>query len=42
MNWLQRNWTLFSILVLTVGAGWMIFLPPLPHTTTGGGIPAPR
>ncbi len=42
MNWLQRNWTLFSILVLVFGAGWIVFLPPLPNTTTGGRIPAAR
>ncbi len=42
MNWLQRNWTLFSILVLVFSAGWIVFLPPPPNTTTGGRIPAPR
>jgi cytochrome c biogenesis protein CcmG, thiol:disulfide interchange protein DsbE len=42
MNWIQRNWTLFSILVLAFGAIWMVFLPPTTSTTTGGLIPAPR
>ncbi len=42
MNWLQRNWTLFSILVLVTGAGWMVFSPPPPDAITNGQIPAPR
>jgi len=46
MNWIQRNWTLFSILVLAFSAGWIVFLPPppgtLPGAATGGRIPAPR
>ena len=42
MNWIRRNWTLFSILVLVAGLGWMVFLPPLPGSATGGRIPAPR
>jgi peroxiredoxin len=41
MNWFQRNWTLFSIVVLTIGAGWMVFSPP-PDSVTSGVIPAPR
>jgi cytochrome c biogenesis protein CcmG/thiol:disulfide interchange protein DsbE len=41
MNWIQRNWTAFSIFVLVIGAGWMVFLPALPNATTGGRIPAP-
>ena len=41
MNWIQRNWTAFSILVLVIGAGWMVFLPPQPGSATGGRIPAP-
>jgi peroxiredoxin len=41
MNWIVRNWTAFSILILVFGAGWMIFLPPQPNTTTEGRIPAP-
>lgn len=41
MNWIRRNWTAFSILVLVTCAGWMIFTPPLPGTLTGGQIPAP-
>lgn len=28
MGWLSRNWTLFSILILTMGAGWVAFTPP--------------
>jgi len=42
MNWINRNWTLLSILVLAVGLGWMVFLPPLAEAATGGRIPAPR
>lgn len=42
MNWFQRNWTLFSIVILTVSAGWMVFSPPPPSAVTGGRIPAPR
>jgi len=41
MNWIIRNWTAFSILILVIGAGWMVFLPPLPNETTGGRTPAP-
>lgn len=41
MNWILRNWTAFSILVLVFGAGWMVFSPPQPNSTTGGRIPAP-
>src|SRR5574338_1636201 len=41
MNWIRQNWTAFSIIVLVIGAGWMIFTPPLPGTATGGKIPAP-
>lgn len=41
MDWIRRNWTAFSIIVLVVGLGWMVFTPPLPGTTTGGQIPAP-
>jgi cytochrome c biogenesis protein CcmG, thiol:disulfide interchange protein DsbE len=42
MNWIRRNWTLFSILVLAIGAGWMVFFPPLPGSASSGRIPAPR
>ncbi len=42
MNWFQRNWTFFSILVLAAGAGWMVFSPPPADAVTGGRIPAPR
>ncbi len=42
MNWIQRNWSFFSILVLVLGAGWIIFLPPAQGSSTGGLIPAPR
>ena len=41
MNWIRQNWTAFSIIVLVIGLGWMVFTPPLPGTTTGGKIPAP-
>ncbi len=41
MNWITRNWTALSILVLVVGLGWMVFLPPQPGEVTGGRIPAP-
>ena len=41
MDWIRHNWTAFSIIVLMIGAGWMIFTPPLPGTATGGKIPAP-
>ncbi len=42
MNWIHRNWTLFSILILAAGLGWMVFLPPSAGAATGGRIPAPR
>lgn len=42
MNWIRRNWTLFSILVLVFGLGWMVFTPPESGAVTGGKIPAPR
>ncbi len=41
MRWIRQNWTLFSILALVCGAGWIAFSPPPPGTTTGGRIPAP-
>jgi peroxiredoxin len=42
MGWIQRNWTLFSILTLGFCAAWMAFSPPPPGTVTGGRAPAPR
>ena len=43
MLWIRKNWTLFSILVLAVGAGWIVFAPPPQvSSATGGRIPAPR
>lgn len=42
MHWIRQNWTLFSILVLGFGAGWIIFSPPPAGVTTEGRIPAPR
>jgi cytochrome c biogenesis protein CcmG, thiol:disulfide interchange protein DsbE len=42
MNWIRGNWTLFSILVLVFGLGWIVFTPPESGATTGGMIPAPR
>jgi len=33
MGWIRQNWTLFSILVLALSAGWIVFTPP----NTGGG-----
>jgi peroxiredoxin len=42
MNWIRHNWTLFSILVLTLGLGWTAFTAPAAGSTTQGKIPAPR
>ncbi len=42
MYWIRRNWTLFSILVLTFGAGWIVFTPPAQNAVTGGRMPAPQ
>lgn len=43
MRWIRNNWTLFSIIVLALGAGWMVFSPPPEiSSATGGLIPAPR
>lgn len=42
MNWLRNHWTLFSILVLVFGAGWMVFSPLPAGGVTGGKIPAAR
>ncbi len=39
---LRQNWTLFSLLVLAVGLGWMVFLPPQANALTSGRIPAPQ
>lgn len=43
LRWIRHNWTLFSILALALGAGWIVFSPP-PQTgaATGGRIPAPQ
>ena len=41
MHWIRQNWTVFSILVLVFGAGWIAFSPSLPGKMTGGRIPAP-
>jgi peroxiredoxin len=42
MGWIRRNWTLFSILLLTFGVGWTAFTAPSGGQVTGGKIPAPR
>ena len=42
MYWIRHNWTLFSILVLALAAGWMVFTPPAPDAVTGGRAPAPQ
>jgi cytochrome c biogenesis protein CcmG/thiol:disulfide interchange protein DsbE len=42
MTWIRHNWTLFSILLLTTGMGWIAFTAPASDSTTGGKIPAPR
>lgn len=42
MNWIRRNWTLFSILILVVGLGWTAFTAPAGGETTNGMIPAAR
>jgi cytochrome c biogenesis protein CcmG, thiol:disulfide interchange protein DsbE len=42
MKWIKQNWTVFSIFVLVFSAGWIIFSPLPPGSTTGGKIPAPR
>lgn len=42
MQWIRRNWTLFSILILSFSAGWIIFSPSPAGVTTEGRIPAPR
>jgi peroxiredoxin len=42
MKWFREHWTLFSLIILVASAGWMIFLPPLPGSTTGGRVPAPQ
>lgn len=41
MRWIRTNWTLFSILTLIFGAGWIVFTPPSRQAVTGGRIPAP-
>jgi peroxiredoxin len=41
IGWIRQNWTLFSILVLTLSAGWIAFTPPAVDSATGGKIPAP-
>ncbi len=33
---------MFTIITLVVSAGWIVFLPPQPNSTTGGRIPAPQ
>lgn len=42
MNWISKNWTMLSILVLVFGAGWIVFSPSPAGVSTGGRIPAPR
>lgn len=42
MNWIRHNWILFSILVLTASAVWIVFTIPAGDQVTGGKIPAPR
>lgn len=42
MNWVRQNWTLFSILVLTISAGWSVFTIPAVGQTDAGKITAPR
>jgi cytochrome c biogenesis protein CcmG, thiol:disulfide interchange protein DsbE len=42
MQWIRQNWTLCSILILVVGAGWITFSPPPQALVTGGKIPAPQ
>jgi cytochrome c biogenesis protein CcmG, thiol:disulfide interchange protein DsbE len=41
MNWIRRNWMLFSILVLTASLGWIAFSAVAGGSTTNGKIPAP-
>jgi len=42
MEWIRKNWILFSFIVLTIGAVWIIFTSPEGGQVTGGKIPAPR
>lgn len=42
MQQIIRHWTMFSAVLLAMGAAWIFLTIPLPGTTTGGEIPAPR
>src|SRR5512141_2878583 len=42
MRWIRGNWNLFSMLVLLISAGWVVFTPQPEGAVTGGKIPAPR
>ncbi|MBE0698219.1 MAG: TlpA family protein disulfide reductase [Anaerolineaceae bacterium] len=42
MNWIRRNWMLFSMLVLATSLGWIAFSAPAGGSTTNGKIPSPR
>lgn len=39
---ITRHWTLLSIALLIISAGWIALSAPEPGSTTGGLIPAPR
>ena len=42
MKWLGRHWTLFSLAVLVISAGWIAWTSVSTSAPTGGKTPAPR